>query len=106
MFVARTPALDGSLTGWLSVIDALAGMHVTRVVPGHGPVRTDLPAALAPERRYLEDLLTGVRAQIAKGNPMQSAIKEVDLPEKTTWLLWDATHPRNVARAYQELEWE
>jgi quinoprotein relay system zinc metallohydrolase 2 len=106
LFVARTPALDGSLTGWLSVIDALAGMHVTRVVPGHGPVRTDLSAALAPERRYLEDLLTGVRAQIAKGNPMQSAIKEVDLPEKTTWLLWDATHPRNVARAYQELEWE
>ena len=106
LFVARTPALDGSLKGWLSVIDVLAGMHVTRVVPGHGPVRADLPAALAPERRYLEDLLTGVRAQIAKGNPMQTAIKEVDPPEKTTWLLWDATHPRNVARAYQELEWE
>ncbi len=106
LFVERTPALDGSLKGWLAAIDALAGMHVTRVVPGHGPVRADLAAALAPERRYLEDLLSGVRAQLAKGNPMQSAIKEVDPPEKTTWLLWDATHPRNVARAYQELEWE
>jgi quinoprotein relay system zinc metallohydrolase 2 len=106
LFVERTPALDGSLKGWLSAIDVLAGMHVMRVVPGHGPVRADLPAALAPERRYLEELLTDVRAQIARGNPMQSAIREVNPPEKTTWLLWDATHPRNVARAYQELEWE
>jgi hypothetical protein len=22
------------------------------------------------------------------------------------WLLWQEVHPRNVARAYQELEWE
>ena len=22
------------------------------------------------------------------------------------WLLWDSTHPRNVARVYEQLEWQ
>jgi hypothetical protein len=26
--------------------------------------------------------------------------------EKSHWLLWDEVHPRNVARAYQEISWE
>jgi hypothetical protein len=30
----------------------------------------------------------------------------VGADEKSGWLLWSDVHPRNVARAYQELEWE
>ena len=26
--------------------------------------------------------------------------------EQSGWLLWSDVHPRNVARAYEELEWE
>jgi quinoprotein relay system zinc metallohydrolase 2 len=105
LFIERTPALDGSINGWLAAIDTLARIPAKHVVPGHGPVSEDLPAALAPERRYLQRLLEGVRAAIAEGKPLQEAIEQVN-PAHSGWLLWDATHPRNVARAYQELEWE
>jgi quinoprotein relay system zinc metallohydrolase 2 len=105
LFVARTPALDGSVNGWLTAIDSLAAMHVRHFVPGHGPPGTDLAAALTPERQYLEALRTQVRHDIASGKPLQDALQE---PYATSrgWLLWEATHPHNVSRVYQELEWE
>jgi quinoprotein relay system zinc metallohydrolase 2 len=105
LFVGRLPAIDGSIKGWLAVIDELARMQVERVVPGHGPVSGKLAAALEPERKYLQALMQGVRAELAAGKTMQEAIKQAE-PGKADWLLWDETYPRNVARVYQELEWE
>jgi quinoprotein relay system zinc metallohydrolase 2 len=106
LFRERLPALDGSAGGWLSVIDQLALLHVQRTVPGHGPVTTDLAGALDAERRYLRALVDGVREQLAQGGSMQQAIAQVAAAEKTHWLLWDSTHPHNVARVYEQLEWE
>jgi quinoprotein relay system zinc metallohydrolase 2 len=106
LFVGRLPALDGSIKGWLGAIDELAHMTVARVVPGHGAVADNLAAALAPERSYLQALADGVRAELAAGKPLEEAIRQIDADGKAGWLLWDETHPHNVARAYQELEWE
>ncbi len=107
VFVQRTPALDGSLLGWLKVLDALAASKVAHVVPGHGPVGSQLEPVVALQRDYLDALLTGVRREIAEGRPLQEAIRDLS-PAATQghWLLWDETQPHNVARAYQELEWE
>jgi quinoprotein relay system zinc metallohydrolase 2 len=105
LFVGRTPALDGSLKGWLAVTAQLARRPARHIVPGHGPVGSDLAAALAPQQRYLQGLLEGVRGALAAGKPLQEASREVQ-PAHDGWQLWDTTHPRNVARAYQELEWE
>jgi predicted nucleic acid-binding protein len=88
------------------VIDQLALLRVTRTVPGHGPVATDLAAALDAERRYLRALIDGVRDELAQGGSMQQAIAQVAATEKPHWLLWDSTHARNVARVYEQLEWE
>ena len=107
VFVGRTPALDGSLRGWLAALDALgrtAGVH--HVVPGHGAPGDDLAGAIAPEREYLASLLTQVRAQIAAGHTEQEALRQMQFPRRDRWLLWDEVHPRNVSRAYRELEWE
>ena len=106
LFVQRLPVLDGSVKSWLAVIDALVKLPASHIVPGHGPPGSDLAKMLAPECAYLQMLEDGVRAQIAAGKPMETAIKEVGANAKDTWLLWEATHPHNVARAYQELEWE
>jgi quinoprotein relay system zinc metallohydrolase 2 len=106
VFRERLPALDGSVVGWLAALDVLAKVHVDHVVPGHGPVATDLAAALAPERRYLRSLARDVRAAIARGEPMSEAAAHVAAEERSSWRLWDTTHAHNVTRAYQELEWE
>jgi quinoprotein relay system zinc metallohydrolase 2 len=105
LFVQRTPAIDGSIKGWLAVLDRIGAVPAKHVVPGHGPVSGDLRGALDPQRQYLQALLVAVRQEIADGKPLQTAIKEVQ-PQRSGWLLWDETHPRNVARVYQELEWE
>jgi quinoprotein relay system zinc metallohydrolase 2 len=106
LFIRRTPVLDGSLRGWLAAIDSLARMDARHVIPGHGPPTDKLAEALEPERRYLQMLLTDVDAQIARGDSLQQALHAPDPPEKANWLLWDEVHRHNVARVYQELEWE
>lgn len=106
LFVERLPALDGSLVGWIAAIDRLAARRVRLAVPGHGSPTAHLDAALARERTYLESLLEGVRHELSEGRSLQDAMLHVGGGEKSGWLLWDEVHPRNVARAYQELEWE
>jgi quinoprotein relay system zinc metallohydrolase 2 len=65
LFARHVPALDGSIRGWLTLIDRLgARTDVKRAVPGHGPASMDWPAAFAPERRYLDKVAEDVRALI------------------------------------------
>jgi quinoprotein relay system zinc metallohydrolase 2 len=106
LFRERIPALDGSARGWLAVIDELSLTNAKLAVPGHGAVTNDLAAALAPERRYLQSLVDGVRAEIAAGKPIEDAMAHVGNDEKANWRLWDSAHAHNVSRVYQELEWE
>jgi len=106
LFVQRLPAVDGDTQGWLTVIDELARIPVARAVPGHGPLATDLGAALAPERRYLTSLLVGTRSAVDSGQSLPDAIRQVAASERSGWLLWDETHARNVTRVYEHLEWQ
>ena len=106
LFIERLPALDGSLVGWIAAVDRLAKQRARFVVPGHGPTSTRPAEAFARERRYLDNLLQGVRRELAEGASLQDAMVHVGADERSGWLLWNTVHPRNVARAYQELEWE
>lgn len=106
LFRERLPALDGSVKGWLAAIDELAHMKVKFAIPGHGTPTRDLASAVVPERRYFQMLVDGVRGELAQGEPMQHAIAHVGYADKAHWLLWDDVHERNVARVYEELEWE
>ncbi len=106
LFRERLPAVDGDVRGWLAVLDELARIDSRRSVPGHGPVTNDLAAAIEPQRAYLQALLQGVRAELDAGQSMQEAIEQVAASQKSQWLLWDSTHPRNVTRVYQQLEWQ
>jgi quinoprotein relay system zinc metallohydrolase 2 len=106
LFRERLPALDGSLKGWLAALDELTRLKVKAAVPGHGPVARDLAAAIVPERRYLQALADGVRGELSQAEPPEHATLHVAAAEKSHWLLWADVHPHNVARAYEELEWE
>jgi quinoprotein relay system zinc metallohydrolase 2 len=106
LFRDRVPALDGSALGWLAAMDSLARFKAQHIVPGHGPVARDVKAAIAPQRRYVQALVNGARAAIAGGESMSDAIARVGSGEKPHWQLWDSAHAHNVARVYQELEWE
>ena len=103
----RLPVIDGSLNGWLSVIDELRSIPADRVVPGHGPAsaalarRTGAPGALSPAASG------GVAGNlIAAGIPMEKAVETAGQAERAAWQLFDEYNARNVVTAYAELEWE
>ncbi|GAB2177218.1 quinoprotein relay system zinc metallohydrolase 2 [Dongia sp. agr-C8] len=106
VFLERTPAIDGSILGWLKAIEALRGIPAARVVPGHGPVTAPWPAALDPEQAYFELLARDIRKLLAEGGSLQQATDRIGFSESGHWLLFDSYNARNVTAAYTELEWE
>jgi quinoprotein relay system zinc metallohydrolase 2 len=106
LFSVHVPTIDGSITGWLGLLDEMVNRKAARVVPGHGPKTMELPEALEPEQRYLATIAEDVRRQIAEGKPLAEATKTAGFSEKDAWKLFDQYHVRNVTAAFAELEWE
>jgi len=106
LFSVHIPTLDGSIKGWLALIDQLGQRKAARVVPGHGPKTMQLPEALDPEQRYLATVAADVRRLIAEGKTLSEATKTAGFSEKDAWKLFDQYHVRNVTAAFAELEWE
>ncbi len=105
VFLDHVPVVDGSLRGWLSLIDELNALPAQRVVPGHGPV-SDWPTATADERRYLETLASDIRAMVAQGRPLATAAETAATSERSRWKLFDDYNARNATAAFSEIEWE
>jgi quinoprotein relay system zinc metallohydrolase 2 len=105
VFLTHIPVLDGSIRGWLTIMDELGTISAQRVVPGHGPVN-DWPAALTNQRRYLETLASDVRALIAQGKPLDVAANTAAASERSRWELFDDYNARNATAAFSEIEWE
>lgn len=106
LFSGHIPTLDGSILGWLSVIQTLRGEAASRAVPGHGPASMEWPGALDPLEQYLRSIVTDVRAMIKDNKTLSDATKSAGLSEKDKWQLADEFHARNVTAAFAELEWE
>ncbi len=106
LFVDHTPVIDGSLNGWIEVLDQLKRVPAKRVVAGHGPISGDWPAAAQPEERYLRLLRNEIRDALRARRTMEQAMETVGRSERDAWVLFDEFHKRNVATAFAELEWE
>ena len=106
LFIARTPVIEGDIKGLIAVIDTLKAYPVKQVVPGHGPFTKDWVTALNNEQRYLNALLTDIRANIKAGKSMSEAMDTAAAGEKDKWLLFDIANRRNVNTLYPALEFE
>jgi quinoprotein relay system zinc metallohydrolase 2 len=106
LFSVHVPTIDGSIKGWLALLDEIGKRNAARVVPGHGPKTMELPQALVPEQRYLTAIADDVRRQIAEGKTLSEATKTAGFSEKDAWKLFGQYHVRNVTAAFAELEWD
>jgi quinoprotein relay system zinc metallohydrolase 2 len=106
VFSGHVPALDGSLRGWLSVLETIAARQATQAVPGHGPATMPWPQAAGPTRHYLEQLAADVRRMIGQGRTMRDAAAQAGQAERDQWALFDEFNGRNATSAFHELEWE
>ena len=105
VFLTHVPVLDGSIRGWLTVIDELGAISAQCAVPGHGSV-SDWPGALVAQRRYPEKLATDVRTLVARGKPITVAADTAAASERSRWELFDDYNARNATAAFSEIEWE
>ncbi len=105
VFLDHIPVMDGSIRGWLQLMDKLSEQPAQRVVPGHGPV-SEWPAALADERRYLQTLAADVRALVKRGASIKAAADMAAASERPRWQLFDDYNARNATAAFSEIEWE
>lgn len=112
VFRGLTPAIDGSLAGWLDWIAAgpPAGLPPARlIVPGHGPVALGWSEAVGPESRYLSALRDSARQAVAAGMGLGEAIPAIVAmmrPLADGWADYEPTTARNAATAFSEAEWE
>jgi quinoprotein relay system zinc metallohydrolase 2 len=106
VFLQHIPVVDGSVTGWLSVIARLPDLPARLVVPGHGRLTAPWPQALADEHRYLGVLAKDSRRMIAGGVPLARAVPQIAVSERSRWKLFADYNPRNATTAFSELEWE
>ncbi len=106
VFSEHIPTIDGSLRGWIKVLDGLSAVPAARVVPGHGPPSMPWPAAFSDIQRYLTTLASDVRALIKDGKTLNQAVDVAVRDEMSRWVLSQEYHKRNIAVAFAELEWE
>lgn len=107
LFMDRCPVLDGSLLGWLDLMDRWPDSNINAVVPGHGPVTAPWPDALNAQRQYLARLRDEIRSFLADGGLLEDAVAALAFDDmQKQWQLFEHYHGRNVSAAYAELEWE
>ncbi|MBY6240876.1 quinoprotein relay system zinc metallohydrolase 2 [Methylosinus sp. Sm6] len=106
LFLRHVPIVDGSLLGFLAVVDELRKIEAVRVVPGHGPAVAPWPQALDAQAAYLERLTRDLRRSIAKGETLGAAATSAGQSEKPAWSLFDDYNVRNATAGFAELEWE
>lgn len=106
LFLGHVPALDGKALGWIAILEEMKRRPAARAVPGHGPASVSWPEAAAPTERYLNRLVSDVRATVRAGGTMAEAARAAGRSEAPDWQLFDDFNARNATAAYHELEWE
>jgi quinoprotein relay system zinc metallohydrolase 2 len=106
LFQDHLPVIDGSLNGWLAVLDGLVKQPAARAVPGHGSASVPWPQAAAGERGYLSALRDDLRVAIRAGWPLARALGDIKPQGVEHWRLVDDYHKRNISAGFAELEWE
>ena len=106
VFDGHVPTLDGSAIGWLEALTKLkARSEIKMLVPGHGVIRDDWRRQIGKVEDYLRALLADTKRLMDEGVSLGEAATLAAASQREKWLLFDDYNPRNVAKAFVELEW-
>jgi quinoprotein relay system zinc metallohydrolase 2 len=107
LFADRIPVIDGSINGWISLIEEVQDLDVNVWIPGHGKaLKANGVDAWQKQLDYLSSMRTQIREIIYNFGTIDEATQTVGSEHHANWLLFDDYHRRNVTAAFVELEWE
>lgn len=106
LFIERTPVVEGDIKGLIATLEQLKTNDVKQVVPGHGKQTKDWQQAIDNELRYLNILITDIRAAIENDVGLEKTMDTAAASEKDKWVLFNVANRRNINTIYPALEWE
>ena len=102
---ARIPDVqDGDLDGWARALQALRGLPIRLVVPGHGPLAS--AQAIDSVDRYLLQLQARLVELLRAGATLSEVPDAAALPEFTRWDQYETIHRRNASIMFVRFERE
>jgi glyoxylase-like metal-dependent hydrolase (beta-lactamase superfamily II) len=93
---------DASVLEWLKTLDKLLKLDAEKYLPGHGAVASKKEVELF--KGYLEDLRLMVQAAVDRGDSLEQATREIQLPAKYDSYQFRNLFPANVQKMYSELK--
>jgi glyoxylase-like metal-dependent hydrolase (beta-lactamase superfamily II) len=93
---------DSDLAGWARALQALRGLPIKTIVPGHGPVAS--VKAIAALERYLAQLQARVLALLRSGAALSEVPNATKLPAFSRWDQYDTIHRRNASILFVRFE--
>lgn len=93
---------DGNILEWMKMLQEVARLNAERFVPGHGPIGTkkDVEDFLA----YFEDLKRIVQAALDRGDSLEQATQQIQVPERYASYQFQNLFPANIQKMYVELK--
>lgn len=93
---------DASILEWMKTLNGLLKLDADTFVPGHGPIgsKKDVEAFL----RYLEELKSLVYPAVERGDSLEQATRDLQLPAKYSSYQFQNFFPSNVQKMYTELK--
>jgi len=93
---------DANILAWIGTVSALVKLDADKFVPGHGAVgsKKDVEAFL----QYLEDLKALVQPAVDRGDNLELATRDLQIPAKYASYQFQNFFPSNVQKMYAELK--
>jgi glyoxylase-like metal-dependent hydrolase (beta-lactamase superfamily II) len=95
---------DSDLEGWTRALQALRGLPIKAVVPGHGPVAS--AKVIDSVERYLAQLQARVLDLLRTGAALSEVPDALVLPEFALWDQYETIHRRNASILFVRYERE
>lgn len=93
---------DSDLEGWARALQALRGLPIKAIVPGHGPVAS--VKAIAALESYLAQLRTRVLELLQSGAALSVVPSATKLPQFARWDQYGTIHRRNASILFVRFE--
>ncbi len=93
---------DGNILQWMKTLKELLKLDADKFVPGHGPIgsKKDVEGFLD----YFVDLKSLVEPAVARGDSIEQATRELQMPAKYSSYRFQNFFPSNIQKMYAELK--
>ena len=93
---------DANILEWMKTLREIMKLDAEKFVPGHGPIGTkkDVEELL----RYFEELKAMVQTAVDRGDSLEQATKEIQVPAKYDSYQFQNFFPSNVQKMFSEIK--